>query len=179
MGAKDEEFRRALTPRFVQSTRIIALALGGGVAVMLVLAVTLAYAPRSASAEQDPFAAARVLFVCSLVHAVIAATTFGLAVVLPRLVWTRMHARRRTDAGGRALTAVRAVLVLRLVLCEAAATFGLIVCILGATLGVLRTHPLYWLNACSALILIVFIVLTFPDEERLVALYQRLIAERM
>lgn len=72
---------------------------------------------------------------------------------------------------------VRGIFILRLVLCEGVALLGLIGCMLGAVLGIIQTHPIYWLNAFSALILFGLIVVSFPDEERLVALYQRLIAE--
>jgi hypothetical protein len=141
MGSTTEqEFRRALTPRFVQSLRMIALALGGGVADAAVIAVTLAYRAAVAARARSPAPPAS-LYLCSIVHAVLAVVTFGLARRPPRFVWSRMPARRRADAGGRALDAVRAVFIVRLVLCEAAALFGVIVCILGATLGVLRTHP--------------------------------------
>jgi hypothetical protein len=174
-STREEEFRRALTPAFVQGLRLIALALGVGVTVMLLSAVGLAgFLP---SEGQDVAAGTRVVLVCSIVHAALAVILFGLAAASPRKVWSRMPARRRSDASGHALDSVRAVFIVRLVLCEAAALFGVVVCILGATLGVLRAHPLYWLNAGSALILLAFIAATFPDEDRLVALYQRLAGE--
>jgi hypothetical protein len=180
MGSSHEqEFRSALTPRYVRSLRLIALALGGGVLMLLLIAVALTYSGLLPEPEHEPSNAGHVLYLFSIMNAVLVIVTFGLASAAPRFLWARMPARRRADTGRRALDAVRAVFIVRLALCEAGALFGVIVCIVGATLGVLRTHPLYWLNAAAALVLLATIAFGFPDEDRLVALYESLIEERV
>jgi hypothetical protein len=47
---------------------------------------------------------------------------------------------------------------------EGSAFFGLIVCQMGVRTGVIYAYPLFWLNALSAVLLILYVMVSFPDE---------------
>jgi hypothetical protein len=68
----------------------------------------------------------------------------------------------------RCILQQRTTVIMRLALMEGSALFGLAVCMIGATNGVLRAVPEYWINLLSPFLLIGFGIATFPTKERLV-----------
>ena len=69
------------------------------------------------------------------------------------------------------LSLVRKATILRLALIESPAIFGLTIYLIAAINGVLHDHPGYWGNRLSALILLLFIIATFPNSNRLTAVF--------
>ena len=57
--------------------------------------------------------------------------------------------------------------IIRLVLFEAVALFGLLICALAMFDGVLQTYPVYWVNLISSFIFGIVLVSTFPRIEDL------------
>jgi hypothetical protein len=63
----------------------------------------------------------------------------------------------------------RSASIVRLAMLEGAAFFGLVVCVIGLTRGVLEAEPLYWLNMGSTLVLIVVAFWKFPTREQVIS----------
>lgn len=98
----------------------------------------------------------------SLMHVVIAGTCYAVAGML----FTRT-VRRPADPDappGEAFVRLRGALIVRLALIETPATMGLMICLLGALWGVLRSEPAYWLNLFSTAVFLLFAVRTFPTR---------------
>jgi hypothetical protein len=62
---------------------------------------------------------------------------------------------------------IRAAMIIRLAMYEGIALFGLVICLLAVVEGVMQAYPLYWLNVLSSLLVVGYIVLTFPNAQRI------------
>jgi len=62
--------------------------------------------------------------------------------------------------------------IMRLAMLEGASFFGLVVCFLAGTQGVLSTYPIFWINSVSTLLLVSFVVKQFPSKEKIMSFYQ-------
>ena len=49
---------------------------------------------------------------------------------------------------------------------EGASFFGAVICMIGIQNGTIEFYPIYWLNAASAVLLILVGIMTFPTRER-------------
>jgi hypothetical protein len=50
---------------------------------------------------------------------------------------------------------------------EGASFFGAVICMIGVQNGTIEFYPMYWLNAASAVLLIMVGIMTFPTRERI------------
>jgi hypothetical protein len=50
---------------------------------------------------------------------------------------------------------------------EGASFFGAVICMIGVQNGTIEYYPMYWLNAASAVLLILVGIMTFPTRERI------------
>lgn len=108
-----------------------------------------------------PEEAVSLLRTLSLAHLVLAV---GLALLLPKVL--PRHRSGAEEHPRVALGRVRASYIIRLIVLEGAAMFGLTVCLVGVVRGVMVEHPVYWLNVASSLVLLAASVLAFPSRER-------------
>lgn len=166
------EFREALTPEAVRSTRIIQGAIGAGVLFFALGVFLLHTLNPPASAPPTP-ASILLVRILTVAHLVMAAAIYPLA----HRIFTRTVSRERlaSSAGtgpAGALSLMRTGIITRLAMYEGVAFLGLIVCTVGVLQGVLGMHPVYWINAFSAVILLLFVVRTFPTKERLLAIFE-------
>jgi hypothetical protein len=84
---------------------------------------------------------------------------------------TRLDPGQEADStralASQAVLLLRTAMIVRLAILEGAAFFGLSVCVIGVTGGVMAAEPLYWLNLGSGALLIAFGIATFPTREGL------------
>ncbi len=180
-----QEFQAALTPEAVRMFQIVQGAVGMGVAVFLLIVIGM-YVNGSAAAEAAPADNPEGLMqAMTLVHFALLAVLLVLSAMLfnaqfsdarlrsgVNLTLNDAKGRPLTDNGSRCLALMRTAMILRLAMLEGPALFGLVICLLGAMNGFLHTHPLYWVNAASALYFIGYVVQTFPNRQRMEEIFQ-------
>jgi Na+-transporting NADH:ubiquinone oxidoreductase subunit NqrB len=67
----------------------------------------------------------------------------------------------------------RSAIIARLAALEGSAFLGLAICTIGATNGILREYPYYWINVLPGAVLIIYGAATFPTKENLVNWFER------
>lgn len=182
------EFQQALNPQDVRSLQIIQGALGGG--SVLFGAVVLWFYGRSTPPGQDDFDAVFTMQILTAVHAILAVVEYSVAAFLYGSFVSRRHLSRpgiaeRLDATlsqleppQRCLALIRVGTIMRLAMFQGVAFLGLTVCLLGSIWGVLKAHPIFWVNGLSAVAMILLAVTTFPTKERLEAVFRRRFSDR-
>lgn len=166
----------------------VAFALGIFLFAVLILALFssgVLEGPRGPGGGKD----ASFLSILSLVHALLACASWALAFPLFRAGLARggFRAPARDPAGdsvspGAAGTPgetvavfvqrLRGASLLRLAILEGPALFGLVICLVAASEGVLGDAPVYWLNSLSALLFLLFAGIAFPSRSRILALFR-------
>jgi hypothetical protein len=61
---------------------------------------------------------------------------------------------------------------------EGASFFGAVICMLGVQNGTIEFYPIYWLNAASAVLLILVGLITFPTRERVLETLESAFVQR-
>lgn len=169
-----EAFQQALSPQRMQTFQIIYGALLLGTTLFFGIVLKL-YFGRQQTAEAGDASFLRIL---TVVHAALAAGCYVAAFAVNRfltgpagvkIVQRNAEAQGANDMtqAGIYLQAVFAGAIIRAALMEGAAFFGLIVCLLGVTEGVIQEQPIYWLNLFSYGIFALMILWTFPTRLRL------------
>lgn len=170
------EFQRALTPQVVFSFQVIH---GGVIASAIMFAAAVFYVASTTPSPSD-FESLAKLDLLSMMHVLMATACYLLAKVVFDRQFRTDHESPSISTGAAALPAeaaadgirfLRKAIIIRLALMEAPAFFGLTICLVAALNGVLHEHPRYWANAWPAIILIVFIITTFPTSDRLMATF--------
>ncbi|GIV59842.1 MAG: hypothetical protein KatS3mg043_0931 [Rhodothermaceae bacterium] len=166
-----EVFRRVLTPEHIRTFQIIMLALAMGVTLFGVVVLVLYLA--QPVGEPPDASDVELIRMLTLGHALV-----GVAVYTVSGRVYRLALDRATPAGpaprvpaleeaATVLGRMRAAEIVRLALFEGTALFGLVVCLLGVTNGVMQAYPVYWLNLLSAVAMVGFVARNFPTAERL------------
>lgn len=96
----------------------------------------------------------------TLVHLVLALSCYG--VIATGVLRTAIG-----KSGLAPLARIRSERIVHLALAEGPALFGWVVCVLAKSSAVLGEHPVYWANAASTFVLVVYSVLTLPTAESL------------
>jgi hypothetical protein len=160
----------ALTEEQLRTTVIIRIALMLGI-VFFYSAVLMIYAlpPRRHPGLLD----AEILTFLSMAHAAFAAGGAVIAFFLSKRM-LRSDALAEACSGKTPEEAAlfligryRAASVSMMAPLEGGAFFGGVICMLAVTQGVMSENPVYWLNALSAVVLVLVGVLTFPTRERI------------
>lgn len=179
------EFEAALEEHAadVRGLQILHLAFVGGVILLGMLTAFLSLSGPQGAVDRDPDAT--LYLILSGAHAAVAVLG-GLVMgrVLPSAM-LRMTARQIGSRSGDAaassddsspashlLAGLRGAMILRLAALEGPALFGLVICLLAGLEGDLGAYPLIWLNAISAVFLILFTVATYPTRDRLVDVFR-------
>ncbi|KAB2880588.1 ATP synthase F0 subunit C [bacterium] len=173
------EFQSALTPQNIRVIQIIQGAIGLGV-VMFMGVVLFVYSSQTMNVDaritNDDYDLINIL---TLAHIMIAAAVYTVARVVFNLLLSSSVLRNGVtkimkDGQGRVienpaekmLAIIRSAMIVRLAMIEAPAIFGLVICLIATFNGTIQETPSIWLNAITALILIGFVILTFPNKER-------------
>jgi len=78
-----------------------------------------------------------------------------------------------STAAEKYLAVMRSATIVRMALLEAPAFFGLVICFMGATNGVLRAETAYWANLVSYAALVFLLLKEFPTRDRLLELFRQ------
>lgn len=174
------DFQSSLTPLALRTFQIIHGAIGLGV-VMFLGVVLFVYSSQpanlGANITKDDYDLIKIL---TLAHIMVAAGVYTVARVVFNLLLSSTAlqggvSKEMKDAQGRIisnpsekiLAMIRSALIIRLAMIEAPALFGLVICLIATLNGTVFETPSIWLNASTSLILIGFVILTFPNKERL------------
>jgi hypothetical protein len=140
-----------------RSLRVIAFAMGNGIALATVISLFV-YA-RSAEASPSP----QSLKLVNRLTVLSMAASFA-AIVVSEIAWKRMlAAASATDVNARTRTAF----VVRSALREGAALAGVATFFLACLSGVLRAYPAYWIDLAPAALFWSFLCLHWPSLENL------------
>lgn len=161
------EFASTLTPETVRTFQIIHAALMAGASMFLLVILMLYF--RSIPSESMDVETVNVL---SIVHAVFAMSAFGVSRIIFGRMFSEQSILNSPDPYSAALGMMRGALLVRMAVMEGAAFFGLVVCIIAVTGGIMETEPVYFLNAASYVLFIVTGMMTFPTKDSLTQLFR-------
>jgi len=117
--------------------------------------------------------AVSLMDVLSAAHAVFtraaAAAAFYLSSLYlrPERLACQSNIQTPEKAAFSALGLYRASSIVLMVPIEGASFFGAVICMIGVQNGTIEFYPMYWLNAGSALLLLLSGIMTFPTRERI------------
>ena len=183
------QFQSALTAQNIRVFQIIHGTIALGVAAFMGVVFFL-YSTQGATGDsRDLKDAYDLIKVLTLAHIMLAAGVYTVARVIfnmllgPSALQGGMikeikdtQGRIITNNGEKILAMMRTALIVRLAMLEAPALFGLVICLIAVTNGTIYQTSLIWLNAVTALILIGFVILTFPSKEKLEEIFNSRIA---
>ncbi len=172
-----EAFRANVTASQVRGLQIIPAALCGSVVlfagVLFFLAGTHAASPRQAALDAAAVATVRFL---TLAHFLLAAIVYGAAPRVENAVYRRGREIQGENSAAlltaQALGIIQTARLTRLAMYEGVALMGLVVCFIAMSTNVMAAHPVYWVNAITAALLIGYVVSTFPNRDRLAEVFQ-------
>lgn len=166
------DIQNAFTPEFQRIMLIIHLAITAGVVSFagIILVIYQTSAVTAAGAQNDS-----TVGLLTKVHLGMAAVLFPLARYLfNMIIKNKLDKNLEMDATGF-LIRVRTASIIRLVIMESAAFFGLIVCLIAVSDNIMRENPFYWINAVSAVFLIGFVLLNIPNSAHIGRIYRNLL----
>jgi hypothetical protein len=111
--------------------------------------------------------------VLSAAHAVFTLAACAIAFYLsslqlrPERLTKRSDIRTPEEAALYAVGLYRTSSLILMVPIEAVSFIGAVICMIGVQNGTIEFYPLYWLNAASAVLLILVGIMTFPTRERI------------
>lgn len=170
----EHQFAAQLTPQIVRTFQIIHAALMTG-ATMLLFVVALLHSQASSGSSAD----ASLLDLLSIVNAVFTVTAFGASrIVFEKMFNVGTALNNATDPYLAAIAMIRSAVLVRSVILEGAAMFGLVVCMIAATGGFTHTDPIYLLNTASYVLFIAFGMMTFPTKDSLTSIFRTQILQQ-
>jgi hypothetical protein len=160
---------QALTAKQLRVIVIIRIALILGISFYYIVVLLLysMFVP-DAFSKQDT----SLMDVLSVAHAVftLVATTIAFYLSSLQLRPERLteHSNIQTpeEAAFFAVGLYRASSLILMAPIEGASFFGAVICMIGVQNGTAEFFPMYWLNAASAVLLILVGIMTFPTRER-------------
>ena len=177
------DFEAALTPAELRISQIIQVA--QGVCVVLLFSVVVMLYMLAELPEPTTVEDVNLINLMSMLHAIVAVAMFGVSTLVDRAQFeaarltNRLKAEFRNTKGERVddpamkcLYIIRSATIIRLAFYDGVALFGLVVCLLAAGNGVLQTYPIYWLNVLSSVLIVAYVIKTFPTTDRLKAAFQ-------
>ncbi len=146
-------------------------------AVMFLLGVLFMYSrgPLVAPGETD-FDTVRTL---TVVHLAFLVVNVGVSVFLAQRLFSPETMKEMLSGmvdpqamAQRCAMQQRTAMIVRMALLEGSTFFGLAICMIGSTNGVLARASVYWINLLSLFILVGFGIATFPTKDRLTAWFE-------
>ena len=172
---------QALTAKQLRAMVIIRIALMLGISFYYFV-VLLLYTMFNADAfsKQDM----SLMHVLSAAHAVFTLVAAALAFYLSSLQLRPERLTGKSDihtpeqAALYAVGLYRASSLILMVPIEAVSFFGAVICMIGVQNGTIKFYPMYWLNAASAVLLILVGIMTFPTRERVLETLESAFVQR-
>jgi hypothetical protein len=170
------QIAEALTSAYLRPLAIIHLAVSAGpilfaVIVLFVMSTTGEVAPEA----QDN----SLLNVLSLANIFI----MGSAWFVGTFIFQRLCSKQTSDESTetdptlrveRVLASLRNGLMVRLVMIEGAAIFGLTVCLISIMRGVLPKESVYWFNLAPLAVLLGYSLTNFPSKSKIISIFEKL-----
>ena len=153
------DFQRALTPEYLRIQQVLYFALAMGVATFAGVVAFLYFSQSGEATDPDTSG----LYFITLFHLFLA---LGLYVAIPFVYRTVLQQASKADVEA-ILTRIRTAEIVRLAMFEGAALFGLVACVIGTTSGAMAAQPIYWGNLFSTFVMLGFVALAFPTQDRL------------
>ncbi len=177
------EFRAALTPTTIRTGMIIQTALASGAVLFFGAIMLVAFSTDHVFPTEESL---QVLVPLTAISVVFLATAFVLGSMLynSRFSESNLQNAVTMDVIGpdgqphnatlaeRAVNVIRTAMLIRTALLEGASFFGLAGMMIAATKGTLFAVPWVWVNVVPLVVLIIFVVLTFPTPERLEEIFE-------
>jgi hypothetical protein len=169
-------FESALTPAHIMTSQILQGALMMG-AVLFLFGVLFMYSqgPLVAPGETE----VDTVRTLTIVHLAFLVVNVGVSIFLAQRLFSPDAMKDMlsglTDPqmiAQRCAIQQRTAMIVRMALLEGSTFFGLAICMIGSTNGVLATASEYWINLLSLFLLVGFGIATFPTKERLGAWYE-------
>ena len=177
------EFRTALTPERVRIGMFIQAFLAGGALIffLAVLLVGMINQPNALYAI-DLELLTTMTFACALF--------FLLTFIIGHFVYNMQFKSERLESAyssdlkdkngniisaspaEKAVSLIRTSMLIRTALLEGSAFFGLAVLLVGAQQGAIISYSWIWINALPLLVLIIWVIVTFPTSSRLEKIFE-------
>jgi hypothetical protein len=125
-----------------------------------------------------------LMTVLSIAHAVFTLVATAMAFYLsslqlrPERLIERSEIKTPEEAALYAVGLYRASSLLLMTPIEGASFFGAVICMIGVQNGTIEFYPMYWLNAASAVLLILAGIMTFPTRERVLETLESAFVQR-
>lgn len=170
------ELTNSITPEYVRTMGVLRIALLGGVTMFYVVIAVISSQGALKSGDAADVAQINLL---SMIHGAIALVAVGLGLVISKSMLRKERITETEPSAviGQALALYRTSTILLIAPIEGAALFGAVVVLLAGQGGLLDTDPGYWLNAGSAVLLLLIGLATFPTRERIVNTVTTLLAD--
>jgi len=152
--------------------RLVQAALMAGVSFFFGVVVFLYMRGVSQPSNVRPEQALLLLRTLSRVHGIFACAAFLLGPkIAPRLAGlsspgSSLNLESQTTVEKK-LAAFQTTRLVTLAFMKGASFFGLVICLLGVQNGVIGRYPVFWLNAASAVLFLMYGAVTFPQESQL------------
>lgn len=158
------EIHQAISPAFLKSLQVFHFAFALGVLIFFFVVLFFFIESTAVMVADNE----QVIELLTFAHAVYAVGAYAAAIFAHRTIITRgLHEAMHLRHAARVLAAIRMASIVRLVILEGVAFFGLVILFLGTQTGVLQMVPLYWINLFSTVLLLSFVGLNFPSRERI------------
>lgn len=161
------DIENAVTPEYVRLSGILRIALVSGVTLFYLVIIVLSSQGILADDDAADISGVNTL---SMIHGVVMLGAVAVAVLLSKrmLRKERLNGSDLPSTIDQALQLYRTSSILLIAPMEGGALFGGVVILMAAQSGLLESHPVYWINALSAVLLLLVGLLTFPTRERIV-----------
>ena len=170
------DIRNALKGEALRAMQVIHLALMAGVTGFFLVVVFIYFTGPGESAA--PEGDLDLIDLLTIVHGF----TFIACLVASNFLKKKLYGRERVESAhaaagsegspaGDYLALIRTVKIITAALLEAPAFFGLTVCFIAVTRGVMAEHSFYWINTISYFAFILILARDFPTRERIENLF--------
>ena len=160
---------QALTAKQLRGIAIIRIALMLGILFYYFVVLLLYSKFNPGSFSKQDMSLMNVLSAAHGVFTLVATTTaFYLSSIQlrPERLTEQSNIQTSEEAALYAIGLYRISSLLLMAPIEGASFFGAVICMIGVQNGTIEFYPVYWLNAASAVLLLLVGIMTFPTRER-------------
>ena len=177
-------FRGLLVPKRMLVMQLLQGASGLGCLIFGAIVLGLSCRGGSEVGTGDDSVNSAVMDILTFIHIGYAIVSYSGAYVCYRYVVNYKRLSEQIYFGNlpgdasleeKSLVLIKTGIIVRIVSLEGVAFFGLVTCLLGATGGVLNEYPKYWVNLFSFVVMMAFVLMTFPTKRRVESIF----ADRM
>lgn len=179
-----EDFSKVLTPQHLKELQIIYFALGFGILIFTIILIFL----YSNISDMVTIKEDSQILMLSVIHFILLFTCFPVSNYLFNNIvqgtWVlnfvsqnlgRPENTAPVEPAKEFWDRLRNAHIIRLVLFEGIALFGLVICTLAIFDGVLQVYPVYWVNLMSSFVFGIVLVSNFPNNEKMVTFFREYI----